>query len=245
MKFKTTYVNTMRIALKCVLLTIFTFFQAQSFSQLMMDDIKMEQIQQKKIRRYIECQKEENKQQFCEIHPSWDNGKDLSCYSKNEMVFFLKGSFQEIWQGYVSANPSKSWNGQRVSFGLLLRKVPGEIFYNHDVITGVDTGQVYFLNLKIMLGIYNLPVAFEIIKVDTEEKIIEFSYIEGNKSSGVQRIKFLDLGNERTEIMHTSYFKSESHFRDKWLYPFFHKKIVNDFHQNMRSLLNLGSINPV
>lgn len=205
----------------------------------MLDDIKLELIQQRKIRKYVECQIEEGKHQFCDIHPSWSSGNDLSSYRKNEMTFFLKGNFQYIWQGYISANPSKSWNGRKISFGLLLQKIPGNIFYNHDPIMGADTGQVYFLNLKLMHGIFNVAVAFEIITLDTKKLIIEFSYIEGNKSFGVQQVKFIDIGGERTEIIHTSYFKSDSHFRDKWLYPFFHKIIINDFHRNMRRLLNL------
>ena len=226
----------MRITLKCTALIIFAYFQTQSFGQLKLEDIILGRIQQKKIRKYIECEIKEGKHQFCDIHPSWNNGEDMSFFRKKEMTYFLKGNLQDIWQSYVSANPSKSWNGRRISFGLLLQKFPGNIFYNQDSIMGIDTGQVYFLNLKLMLGIFNLPVAFEIIKVDTEEKIIEFSYIEGNKSIGVQQIKFMDVDDEHIKIMHISYFKSDSHFRDKWMYPFFHTKIVNDFHRNMSRL---------
>jgi hypothetical protein len=229
----------MKIALKCILLATFTCFQIQSYGQLTLDDINLALIQQRKIRKYVECQIEEGKHQFSDIHPSWNSGKDLSSYSKNEMIFFLKGNLQDIWQGYITANVSQSWNGRKISFGLLIRKFQKDIIYNHDPIIGVDTGQVYFLDLKLLLGIFNIPVAFQIITLDKQKKIIEFSYIEGNKSIGVQQVKFMDDGSELTEIIHTSYFRSDSHFRDKWIYPFFHKKIVNDFHRNMRQLLNL------
>lgn len=220
-------------------------FQIQSYGQLRLDDIKMEQIQQRKIRKYIACLIAEDKHQFSDIHPSWNSVKDLSPYRKNEINFLLNDNLEDIWQGYLSANPSKSWNGKNISFGLLLQKIPGNIFYNHDPIIKVDTGQIYFLNLKLLYGIFNLPVAFEIIKIDTTEKVLEFSYIEGNKSSGVQKIKFLDIGSELTKVIHVSYYKSDSHFRDKWIYPFLHKIIVNDFHRNMRILLNLKKIKPV
>ena len=229
----------MKVSLKIIILIIFSYFHVQSYGQLTLDDIKLDQIKQRKIRVYIKNRIEDNKHLFSEIHPSCNKNKDLMSYSKNEMTFCLNGKIQDIWQGYISANPSKSWNGRKVSFGLLLQKFPESIFYDHDSMMGVDTGQVYFLNLKILQGMYNLPVAFEIIKVDTVEKVFEFSYIEGNKSSGIQQIKFIDMGGERIKILHTSYFKSDSHFRDKWLYPFFHKKIVNDFHRNMKKLLNL------
>jgi hypothetical protein len=113
----------------------------------MLDDIKMERIHQRTIRKYIECQIEEGKHQFYDIQPFWNSGKDLSSFRK-KMTFLLKVNLRDIWQGYVSANPSKSWNGRKISFGLLLLKFPGSIFYYHDPITGVDLGQIYFLKLK-------------------------------------------------------------------------------------------------
>jgi hypothetical protein len=229
----------MRIAFKYFVIITLTSLQLQSLAQNLLEDIKLNEINQRKIRRYIECQIEGNIHQFGEIHPSWNRGKDLSSFSKNEMTFFLSGNLQEVWQGYMSASPSRSWSGRMVSFGVLLQKFPGSVFYKHDEINGIDTGQVCFLNLKLLLGIYRVPVAFEIITIDTAEKVIEFSYIEGNKSSGVQQVKFIDIGRNCTEIIHTSYFKSDSPIRDRWIYPFFHEKIVNDFHRNMRKLLHL------
>lgn len=229
----------MMISLKSLLLVLVSCFQLFAYGQLSFDDVKMEKIHQRKIRKYIEACIEGSSHRFAEIHPSWKRGKDLSLYSKNEMVFCVKGKLQDVWQGYVTANPSKSWNGNKVSFGLLVQKFPGTIYYNNDSIMGVDTGQVYFLNLKLLLGLYKVPVAFEMITVNENEKLIEFSYIEGNISSGVQQIKFMDIGGNRTLIVHSSYFKSKSKFRDKNLYPFFHEKIVYDFHRNMRKLLHL------
>jgi hypothetical protein len=227
------------MTLNRLILTILTCLQLHSFGQLMLDDIDLDRIDQRTVRKYIECQLDEGKHDFDEIKPSWSSGKDLSSFRKKEMTFFLDGNFTDIWQGYVSANPSLSWNGRKVAFGLLLLRFPSGIFYDHDPINGVDLGQIYFLKLRLLYGFYGLPVAFEIIRVDEDEKIIEFSYIEGNKSIGVQQIKFLDLGADHTEIIHTSYYKSDSRFRDKWMYPHFHKIIVTDFHRNMRKLLNL------
>jgi len=203
----------------------------------MLDDIKLEQIHQRKIRKYIECQTDKGKHQFDEIHPSWNSGEDLSMYRRKEMTFYLKGNLKDIWHGYVSADPSKSWNCKRISLGLLLQKAPENIFYDKDSINGINTGQVYFLNLHLMLGLFNVPVAFEIIMVNTEKKIIAFSYLEGNKSKGVQQIKFTDVGDKRVKITHISYYKSDSQFRDKWIYPYFHKRIIKNFHRNMKKLL--------
>ena len=227
---------------KSIIILFLISFQIQAFGQLILDDINPELIKQKTVRKYIVNQLDENKHEFAEIQPSWTSNTDLSLYSKNEMSFLLNGNFKDIWLGYMSENPSNSWNGRKVSFGVLLQKFPNDIFYNNDPISGIKYGQVYFLNLKILMGIWNIPVAFEIVTVDTTQKVLEFSYIKGNKSSGMQQIKFLDIGEGQTKIMHVSYFKSDSHFRDKWIYPFFHKKIVRDFHRNMRHLLNLEKL---
>jgi hypothetical protein len=48
----------------------------------MLDDIKMERIHQRTIRKYIECQIEEGKHQFYDIQPFWNSGKDLSSFRK-------------------------------------------------------------------------------------------------------------------------------------------------------------------
>lgn len=50
-------------------------------------------------------------------------------------------------------------------------------------------GQVYVLELELF-GVYRLPVAFRITRIDTDKKIIEFVYLKVNKSNGVQRIHF-------------------------------------------------------
>ena len=229
----------MKLTISYIILIIFSSFQTLSYGQLKLDDIETEQIKQSKIRKFVKTQIQEKKHQFYEIHPSWNSGKDLSTYSKIEMTFFLNSNVQDVWNGYLSTNPSKSWNGKKISLGLVLQKFPGKIYYQNDQIMGVDTGQVYFLNLKLLLGIINIPVAFEIITIDPVEKVLEFSYIDGNKSSGVQQVKFIDINDECTEIKHISYYKSDSPFRDKYIYPFFHKKIITDFHQNMKRLLKL------
>ncbi len=103
---------------------------------------------------------------------------------------------------------------------------------------GLETGLIYYLNLKVLMGLYKLPVAFEILKVDEGQKIIEMSYLKGGKAQGKQIIQFIALKNGDTEIVHENYFRSESKFRDKYLYPFFHTRIINKFHHKIRKRIN-------
>ena len=227
----------MRITLKFGLLIIFTYFQIQLHGQSTLDDIKLEQIEQKTIRKYVEHQIEEGRHQLYDIQPSWNRGDDLSLYNKNEITFLLDASLQDVWQSYLSIDPSKLWDNRSMSKGLMLQKSPAKIFYYEDSSAYINTGQVYFLNLRLLSGIYNVAVAFEIITIDNLEMVIEFSYVEGNQSLGVQQIKFIPTDDNSTKIIHTSYFKSNSNFRDKWLYPIFHKKVTKDFHENIKKIL--------
>lgn len=227
----------MKVTFKCFLFIIACMFAVESHGQLRLEDISMGKIPHKKIRQFIEIQIKNGKQQFNDLHSYWSKGDDLAKYSKKEMSFVIKGKLPDVWSSYLTTSPTKSWEGKRISFSLLLQKSPNSIYYFQDSISGIDTGQVYFLNLKLMFGVINIPVAFEIITVENESKIIEFGYLEGNKSLGVQRIKFIDSGNENIQIVHTSWFKSNSGFRDKWIYPFFHKRLIKEFHRNMRKLL--------
>lgn len=221
------------------MLCILIFYYSPFYSQLTIDDINLDQIRYKTTRKYIKDLIKENKHQFSDIRPSWKSENDTSTHFNNQMTIFLNENIQDIWNTYTSANPSKSWNSRRVSFEVLLQKFPSGIFYDHDYINGIDTGQVFFLSLKILFGIIKLPVAFEMITIDPKSKLIEFSYIEGNKSSGKQQIRFTEIDSNLTKIVHTSYFKSDSRFRDKYLYPIFHEKLVKDFHKNMSKLLNM------
>jgi hypothetical protein len=88
-----------------------------------------------------------------------------------------------------------------------------------------------------MRGLFNLPMAFEIINIDPVERLIEFSYIDGNKARGKQTIQFTDNDDGRIRITHKSFFKSNSPFRDNLLYPYFHRKFIREFHRNMKQLI--------
>jgi hypothetical protein len=211
----------------------------QGYAQCSLSDIDLAHVEHKSIKKYVARQLEEGKQQFDDIQPSWNTGDDLSAFSKNEMTFFLDAGLQEVWHSYLAIDPSELWNHRRTSKGLMLQKFPMKIFYNTDSTSCTDIGQVYFLNLKLMSGMYNVPAVFEIISIDAVEKVIAFSYVEGNRSSGVQQLKFEAEEDGATKIVHTSYFKSDSRFRDKWLYPYFHKKLTRDFHKNVKRLFFL------
>jgi hypothetical protein len=201
--------------------------------------IKLEEIPQRKVRNYIKTRSIDRMQEYSSIQPSWKKEIDASGFKIIEKTFFLKFGLSNVWEFYRHASTFKMWNGRSIGFGLLITKCSKIITYAKSInCPEVDTGQVYFLNIKLIKGLINIPVAFQIINIDQLNRTVEFSYIDNNKSTGKQTIQFFDDGAGRTRIVHKSYFKSNSVFRDDWLYPYFHKKFIREFHRNMNKLIN-------
>jgi hypothetical protein len=200
--------------------------------------INLSDIPQRKVRNYISTRSIDKMDSYNSIHPSWKNEAANPGYKVIEKTFFLNYKLSSVWDFYRHANTFKMWNEKSIRFGLLLSRCPKSVVYaRNSFCPAVDTGQIYFLNLRFMKGLFNIPVAFQIINIDQFQRMVEFSYIENNKSRGKQSIQFFDDGPGRTRIVHKSYFKSNSAFRDHWLYPYFHKKFIREFHRNMNKLI--------
>jgi hypothetical protein len=211
---------------------------SQSISPIILGDIH-----QKNVRKYIESRSIDKLADFSSIHPTWKKESNESDYYVIEREFVLKYKLSEVWKFYRESNSFQMWNGQSIRFGLLITKNSNQITYSgSQAFPSIDTGQVYFLDVKLLKGILNVPLSFEIIRIDQEQKIVELSYIEHNISSGKQTLQFFDNGNGRTLIRHLSFFRSESAFRDEFLYPYFHEKFIKKFHSNIRRLLKKSRV---
>jgi len=213
----------------------------QLFSQASVDNIDFDLIQHPQIINYINQQKEDRVENLSDFTPSCSSTSDFSSYQNQEKEYIIKASLPIVWASYTQANPAKSWDGKLVSFGLLISKKTNNIFYPGDDIPGIDTGQIIFLDLELLGGNFHLAMAFEIITEDPENGIVEFSYLEGNKTLGIQRLKFTPTEEGYTKIVHSSYYKSPSKLRDKILYPYFHKRLINEFHRNFKRQLRKHS----
>jgi hypothetical protein len=200
--------------------------------------IDIREIPQKKVRRYIEIRKINYMENFSSIQASWKKGTDESDFRAHHKTFIINSKLKDVWSCYRHVYPIKSWNTHFIRVGLLISKKANSVTYlNNCISPEADTGQVVFLDLRLLMGLLNVPLAFEITNIDPFQKILEFSYIDGNKSIGKQTIQFFDNGDGRTRIVHTSYFRSDSPFRDKMLYPYFHTRFIKEFHRNMKHTL--------
>jgi len=207
----------------------------QSTGQLQISEINVNKIPQQKVRDYLQSQKANQINTILDIKPSLQPNSDNSGFRVDERIYLVKGSLDKVWQHYVVTNPGDSWNGKKVSFGLLLSKKDKKVVYEGESVARIDTGQVLYLNLKLLNGLANLATVFEFTSVDENNKTLEFSYINGNITEGKQNLRFTETAKGYTEIIHTTHYKSSSVLRDR-VYPFFHARMINDFHRNMKEL---------
>jgi len=216
---------------------IMAFFSLEGFSQSP-KTIDLDEVHQRKVRKYISSREIDRMDDFSAIHASWTNEIRESDYNVNEKIFYLGSDLSIVWECYRHASPVKTWNGKSMRLGLLILKCSNSVVYtDNSIFPEIDTCQVYFLNLRLMKGLFNAPVAFEIIKIDQKEQLLEISYIDNNKSQGKQTIQFFDNGDGQTRIVHRSYFKSNSWLREDFFYPWLHKKFIKEFHGNMSRLV--------
>ncbi|MDG2370890.1 MAG: hypothetical protein P8M12_09620 [Flavobacteriales bacterium] len=161
---------------------------------------------------------------------------NLDDYNFHQKIYVLNHDFKTVWNKYSSLKPQQSWKGPLAIYKQSYSKSE-DVFYessskNHP---SLKLGNVYFIKLKIN-NLIKIGVTFQLTKIDTSEKFIEMTYGLDNATHGRQRIYFLKDEN-RTMILHISNFKSGNKFRDKHLYPKFHEKFIDEFHNNIKQNL--------
>ncbi len=229
---QTVFFNIRIIILICFCGLLHLPLLSQTHKAIILNDI-----QQKNVRKYIKSRSIDKMEDFSAIHPSWKKETSESDFNVIEREYYLKFKLSDVWNFYRRSSSFDMWNGRSIKFGLLISKKSNSVIYSDNTsFPAIDTGQVYFLDVKLLKGILNVPLAFEIIKIDSGLKIVELSYIENNVSRGKQTLQFFDRGGGETKIVHLSYFKSGSAVRDVYLYPYFHEKFIVQFHRNMKHL---------
>jgi hypothetical protein len=121
-----------------------------------------------------------------------------------------------------------------VSFGLMYSRSQHKIMYPGDPYHGIEAGQIIFLNLNLFANAIHLAVGHEITGVNEAEKTIKICYLQNGASTGTQLIQLKARGKDQTEVIHETWYRSGSVFRDKVLYPGFHAKGLTEFHNNVK-----------
>lgn len=195
--------------------------------------MNFEKIQSRKIRKLIK-QQSKKFDKFSDLNVSVGANASLEDYHYYEKEYLIKQDPDEVWYNYIHSNQTEVWDISKISFGMIYCRDTDSLTYIDENLTNLSKNYIYYINLKILGGLYHLPVAFEITDIDADNKIIEFSYLNGGKAQGKQMIHFSETEDGFTSIKHQTYVKSHSPIRDKYLYPYFHNKLISEFHINMK-----------
>jgi len=168
------------------------------------------------------------------FEPSVNDKTDLKNFSFHEKQYIVDFPIGQVWAAYENTKPTECWSGPSTSY---LKSFLAPSFHtfkeqNHPIF---KEGSVYLVRLKL-IPLVKITVIFQLTKLDSSEKIIEMTYGMKNTSHGKQTIQFIADGN-KTIIKHTAYFKSKSKFRDRYFYPKFHLKYIDEFHENIQKKL--------
>jgi hypothetical protein len=222
-----------------LLLLIFSRFLvlAQSPEEV----IDFNRIPQKAIRDLVRKENVKTATDFQHIATSCYRAEDSSGYQTNLKTYVVKARINKVWEKYINITPGKAWNGHTVKFGFLFSKPNNQFIYAENANEPIRVGNIIYVNLRLLRGLKNLGVGFEITRLDEQNKTICFCYLQDGVSNGSQEIRFTELANGDTRISHLTHYKSHSQFRDKELYPIFHSKFVGEFHENILSQIERGS----
>ena len=211
-------------------------FSGLCFGQMHLADIEFDKVGCEQVEHYVQDQIRNNTETFSDVKASLEPTASTNGFCFHEREYVIRDSLSKVWLFYVHTNPSVAWNASRFSFAMLFSKSDNQMIYPNGKVDGIDPGQVIYLNLNVF-KIKKLATAFEITTVDDNRKVIEFSYVEDNITHGKQQLTFTKLRKGYTKIIHRTYFKSESNLRDHFLYPYFHTRLTNTYHRNMKHLL--------
>jgi hypothetical protein len=162
------------------------------------------------------------------------NPSDGQHYYKHVKSFVVCASIIDVWNTYKTISPEETRNESMVSFGLMYSRKQNKIMYPGDSYTGIEAGQIIFLNLNLLGSFIQLAVGHEVTDVNEIEKTIKICYLQNGASTGTQLIQVKESKQNQTEVVHETWYRSGSVFRDKMLYPGFHEKGLTEFHENVK-----------
>ncbi len=202
--------------------------------------LDMTKIRQKAVRDLVYSEKVSTASDFQHITTSCYSERDSQLYHTDVRTYVIRAGIDQVWQKYTTITPRKAWNGRLVKFGFLFSRLKNTFVYADNADEPIHVGNIVYVNLRLLRGLKNMGVAFEITRLDEVGKVICFCYLRDGISQGSQEIRFAELTSGYTKISHITHYRSHSAFRDRELYPIFHARFVGEFHQNVLSQITSG-----
>lgn len=199
--------------------------------------IDKERIQSSQTLDYLSKNELENSADLEAITPKCYSEDQHENFHKHSKTYELNCSIQKAWDAYITIPPEISWSGRRLIFSFAYDTSPKNISYAHDSYDGMKENQLIFIVIKIFFGLFKLAVTHYVSEVLPDQKKVKLCYVDGGKSWGSQFIRFEKISEDRTIIVHETYYRSDSKFRDEKLYPWLHERIIDQFHKNVKKYL--------
>lgn len=196
--------------------------------------IDFQRIKQEKVRKLLVDNGLKSLQDLSKLKSICYNKTDGQHYYKHVKSFLIPADIHAVWNAYKTVNPQETRNGKMVSFGMMYSRKRNEIMYPGDPYSGIEEGQIIFLNLNLFANVVNLAVGHEITGVNDNDRTIKICYLQNGASTGTQLIQLKEVTKGQTEVVHETWYRSGSVFRDKVLYPGFHTKGITEFHTNVK-----------
>ena len=171
--------------------------------------------------------------------PSCENFEACRDYNYTRKDYRFHGDAERGFQKLISLKPNEIWHGSS-HFEMEIDSKTDAVTTKNQPLPKIEKGQVFFLELRVIEGwgvkLVKIPVAFQVVELDPIKKTISFSYLNNNKSKGIQKISFIQEGSDFI-VKHETRFKSDSAIRDRLIYRFFHNRLLNDVWNDYRDLI--------
>ncbi len=207
------------------------------FGQLSINSIDYSRVPQKKVRSLVKKHQRNGAKYFCDLKSSCYSEQDSGTYSFHRNTQTIKERIQNVWNKLKSIKPRDEYKGKMVSFGFLYSSKLNRILYGDDDYLEIEEGDIIFLNLKLIGGIKNIAVALEVTGVDDKNMTIQLCYINNGMTEGTQQIKLEENIEGNTVICQETRYRNQSKFREKKLYPIFHRRAVNELQTNLKNFI--------
>lgn len=201
-------------------------------------EVNFKKVKQKKIRRLVAQYGLKKSEALDNLQPYCLAATDTA-FNVHKKSYIIHGTLNEVWDAYQTISPKNAWSSGIASFGFMYEAANHQFHYENDPVARNAEGQLVFINLKLLKGLFQLAVAHKIVEVNPEEHLIRSCYVKTGKSQGTQYISMKELPDGSTKVTHVTYFLSDSKFRDRYLYPWLHGKIITEFHRNISHLVLL------
>ncbi|MBX2967177.1 MAG: hypothetical protein KF845_13615 [Cyclobacteriaceae bacterium] len=179
---------------------------------------------------------------FSKLNALCHNPSDSS-YLRHVVTFHFQQPVETVWNAYKNIPPARVWGGSMINFGLQYARYDNSVTYSGTgAYDGLKAGQVLILNLSLLNGLINLCIGHEVMEVNEPGKFVRICYLENSTSQGSQFVRLSPAENGGTKIIHETFYKSGSWFRDRVLYPGLHTKALKEFHGNVRKYLEIEKV---